>query len=60
LGDELVLDIIYLSVPSPTILDINGIPFPEFLLNLLLSNSEQQSLEFHSTLSPLGNSLDYP
>jgi hypothetical protein len=60
LGVELVLDIIYLSVLSPTILDIAGIPCPEFLLNLPLANSEQQSLEYRSTLSPLGNSLDYP
>jgi hypothetical protein len=42
------------------ILDIDDIPCPEFLLNLPLSNSEQQSLEFRSTLPSLGNSLDYP
>jgi hypothetical protein len=40
------------------ILDINGICCPEFLLHLPLSNSEQQSLKFHSTLSLLGPSLE--
>jgi hypothetical protein len=41
LSDELVVDIIYLVIPSPTDLDIDGIPCPEFLLIPLLSNSEQ-------------------
>jgi hypothetical protein len=60
LSDELVVDIIYLVIPSPTDLDIDGIPCPEFLLIPLLSNSEQQSLEFHSTFSLLNQSLGLP
>jgi hypothetical protein len=47
----------YLATPYPNHLDIDDIHCPEYSLNPLLSNSEQQSFEFHSTLSPLGNSL---
>jgi hypothetical protein len=55
--DKLVVGIIYLEVPSPTNWDIDGVLCPECSLNLLLSNSEQQSLESHSTFSLLGHSL---
>jgi hypothetical protein len=58
LCDELVVDTIYLAIPSLSDLVIDDIPCPEFLLNPLLSNSEHQSLEFHSTFSILDHSLD--
>jgi hypothetical protein len=55
--NELVVDISYLATPYPNHLDTDDIQYPECSLNPLLSNSEQQSLEFHSTLSFVGNSL---
>jgi hypothetical protein len=55
---EVVVGIIHLAIPSPTKLDIDGNPCPECSLNLLLSNSEQRSLEFHSTFSHRGHSLE--
>jgi hypothetical protein len=45
--NNLVVSSIYLVVPSPTIWNIDGILCPEWSLNLLLSNSEQQ-LRFNS------------
>jgi hypothetical protein len=52
------VDINYLATPYPTHLDTDDIHCPECSLNPLLSNSEQLSLEFHSTLSFLGHSLE--
>jgi hypothetical protein len=58
LRNELVVDNISLAIPSPTNVDIVDIPCPEFLLILQLSNSEQWSLDFHSTFSHCGHSLE--
>jgi hypothetical protein len=56
--DELDVDILYLDVTSPSNCDIDGILCPECSLNLLLSNSEQKSLEFHTSWSLLCHSLE--
>jgi hypothetical protein len=49
------VDISYIATPYPNHLDTDDI-CSEFSLNPLLSNSEQQSLELHSTFSLLGHS----
>jgi hypothetical protein len=55
--DELVMDIIYIATPYPNHLDVDDIPCPKCFLNLLLSNSEEQSLKFYLTWYLLGHPL---
>jgi hypothetical protein len=49
--------IIYLDVPLPTNWNLDSILCPECSSNLLLSDSEQELLEFHPSWFLLGQSL---